>query len=453
MVHGPERSTWLRSDRFLARSVAQPVNRFLHIEASGGVLLAVAAVVALVWANSPWSAAYHDLWGTLLTVDLGGHAITEDLRHWINDGLMTLFFFVIGLEIKHEMSQGQLTSFRQAVVPAAGALGGMVVPAALYLALNTGGDGAAGWGVPMATDVAFALGVLALLGSRVPGELKVLLLSLAIVDDVGAIVVIAAFYSDGIDARWLAGAAAGLVAVALLRRARVRYIPVYVVVGAVTWLATFSSGVHATIAGVALGLLAPARAFLPEVDAERIASTLSLDQHVTASEVRDISFRLRESVPVTERLQSLLHPWTSYVVVPLFALANAGVTVSADALGDAAGSAVTVGVVLGLIVGKLVGVAGAVALVVRLGIGRLPASVTTRHLVGMSGLAGIGFTVSLFVTGLAFDDPAITDQAKIGVLVASVGAAVVGSAILLGTRPGGTAGSAADEHRIGDSIA
>lgn len=450
MAPGADRPTWLRSDHFLARSVAQPVNRFLRIEASGGVLLALAAVTALVWANSPWSAAYHDLWATPLTIDLGGHAITEDLRHWINDGLMTLFFFVIGLEIKHEMSQGQLTSLRHAMVPAAGALGGMVVPAALYLAVNAGGDGAAGWGVPMATDVAFALGVLALLGRRVPGELKVLLLSLAIVDDIGAIVVIAVFYSEGIDTRWLAGASAGLLVVALLRRARVRYLPAYVVVGAATWLATLESGVHATIAGVALGLLAPARAFLPEVDAERIAGTLSGDEHVSATEVRDISFRLRESLPVTERLQSLLHPWTSYLVVPLFALANAGVPVSADALGDAAGSAVTMGVVVGLVVGKVLGVAGAVALVVRLGIGRLPDAITLRHLVGMSGLAGIGFTVSLFVAGLAFDDPAVTDQAKIGVLVASVGAAAVGSAILLGTKSGDTAGTTTDEHRVGD---
>jgi NhaA family Na+:H+ antiporter len=234
-----DRSTWLRSDRFLARSVARPVNRFLHIEASGGVLLAGAAVIALVWANSPWSEAYSDLWATELTIDLGGHAITEDLRHWINDGLMTLFFFVIGLEIKQELTSGQLTSVRAATVPAAGALGGMVVPALLYVAFNLGGDDIAGWGIPMATDVAFAVGVLALLGSRVPAELKVLLLSLAIVDDVGAIIVIAAFYSDGLDGGWLAAAALGLVLVAVLRRVGVRYLPVYAVLGSAVWLATF----------------------------------------------------------------------------------------------------------------------------------------------------------------------------------------------------------------------
>ena len=359
------RATWLRSDRFLARSVARPVNRFLHIEASSGILLVTAAVVAIVWANSPWAASYRDLWATELSIDVGGHVITEDLRHWINDGLMAIFFFVLGLEIKQELTNGQLASIRNAAVPAAGALGGMLLPAVLYLAFNLGGAGVDGWGIPMATDVAFALGVLALLGSRVPAELKVLLLALAIVDDVGAIIVIAAFYSDGLEWGWFGAAVGGFVLVALFKQARVRYLPVYVVLGAAVWLAMLESGVHATIAGVVLGLLAPARPFLPEVDADRIAGQLSADQDVTAAEVRSISFRLRESIPVTEHLENLLHPWTSYLIVPLFALANAGVEVSAESLRDAATAPVTLGVVVGLVVGKLVGVAGAIALVVR----------------------------------------------------------------------------------------
>jgi NhaA family Na+:H+ antiporter len=429
-----DRATWLRSDRFLARSVARPVSRFLHIEASGGVLLVAASVMALVWANSPWAASYRDLWTTEFTLDLGGHAITEDLRHWINDGLMTLFFFVIGLEIKEELTNGQLAKARDAAVPAAGALGGMVVPALVFLAFNLGGEGAGGWGIPMATDVAFALGVLALLGSRIPAELKVLLLGLAIVDDIGAIIVIAAFYSDGLQGEWLAAAAGGLLLVAVLRHVKVRYVPVYVVIGLGIWLATFESGVHATIAGVALGLLAPARAFLPEIDADRIAGELSADEAVTAAEVRDIAFRVRESIPVTERLQDLLHPWTSYLIVPVFALANAGVAISADDLRDAASSPVTIGVMLGLVLGKLVGVAGAIVLVVHLRIGRLPDGVTNRHVMGMAATAGIGFTVSIFVTGLAFDDPNLVDQATIGVLAASVLAATLGSIILTGGR-------------------
>lgn len=432
-----ERATWLRSERFLARSVARPVHRFLHIEASGGVLLAAATVVALVWANSPWGAAYQDAWATELTLRLGRLAISEDLRHWINDGLMTLFFFVLGLEIKQEVVSGQLTRLRDAAVPAAGALGGMLVPAAVFVGFNLGGVGARGWGIPMATDVAFALGVLALLGHRVPSELKVMLLGLAIVDDVGAILVIAIFYANDLDGRWLAAALGGLGVIVVLRRARVRYLPVYAVLGAGIWLATFASGIHATIAGVALGLLAPARPFLPEVDADRIADELSADQAVTAGEVRDISFRLRESIPVTERLQNLLHPWTGYVIVPLFALANAGVVLSAEGLADATTSRVTLGVTAGLVVGKLVGVAGGIWLAVRLGVGRLPGEVTTRHIVGMAGIAGIGFTVSIFVSGLAFDDPVLTDQATIGVLAASVLAAALGSAILLvGARVG-----------------
>jgi len=444
------RATWLRSDRFLARSVARPVNRFLHIEASSGILLVVAAVVAIVWANSPWAASYRDLWATELSIDVGGHVITEDLRHWINDGLMAIFFFVLGLEIKQELTNGQLASVRNAAVPAAGALGGMLLPAVLYLAFNLGGAGVDGWGIPMATDVAFALGVLALLGSRVPAELKVLLLALAIVDDVGAIIVIAAFYSDGLEWGWFGAAVGGFVLVALFKQARVRYLPVYLVLGAAVWVAMLESGVHATIAGVVLGLLAPARPFLPEVDADRIAGQLSADQDVTAAEVRSISFRLRESIPVTEHLENLLHPWTSYLIVPLFALANAGVEVSAESLRDAATAPVTLGVVVGLVVGKLVGVAGAIALVVRFGGGRLPEGITPRHVLGMAGIAGIGFTVSLFVAGLAFERPELADQAKIGVLVASVIAAGVG-ALILGrggaAPPGGGAAASDGSHR------
>jgi Na+:H+ antiporter, NhaA family len=430
MTPRAERATFLGSDGFLARSVARPVTRFLAIEAAGGALLVAAALVAVVWANSPWSGSYRSVWASELTVSVAGHGITEDLRHWINDGLMTLFFFVIGLEIKGELVGGQLRHARAAVVPVVGALGGMLVPAAIFLVFNLGGPGSAGWGVPMATDVAFAVGVLALLGSRAPTELKVLLLGLAIIDDVGAIVVIALVYSDGVDLGPLAIAALGIVLLAVFRRARVRYLPVYVVIGLLVWLAMFESGVHATIAGVALGLLAPARPFLPEVDADRIADELSTDEHVTAGEVRAISFRLRESIPVTERLQDLLHPWTSYLIVPLFALANAGVPISVSGLADAASSPVTLGVVTGLVVGKLVGVSGAILLAVHLGLGRLPETVSTRHVFGLAGIAGIGFTVSLFITALAFEDPALTDQAKLGVLAASLLAALVGTVIL-----------------------
>ena len=360
--------------------VARPVTRFLAVEAAGGALLVVAAVVAVVWANSPWSASYESLWSSELTVSVAGHGITEDLRHWINDGLMTLFFFVIGLEIKHELVSGQLRHPRDAAVPVVGALGGMLVPAALFLAFNLGGPGEAGWGVPMATDVAFAVGVLALLGvagadraqgaparprdhrrrRRHPGHRPRVLRRRR---PRGA--------GGGRCSASASSSSSGRSGCATCRCTW----------SSVRWCGwpLFESGVHATIAGVALGLLAPARPFLPEVDADRIAGELSGDEHVTAGEVRDISFRLRESVPVTERLQDLLHPWTSYLIVPLFALANAGVPISASGLSDAATSPVTAGVVVGLVVGKLLGVSGAILLAVRLGIGRLPESVTVRH--------------------------------------------------------------------------
>jgi NhaA family Na+:H+ antiporter len=439
----PARPTWLTSDRLLARSVARPVQRFLDIEAAGGILLVGAAVVAVVWASSPWSDSYHELWATVATLEVGDLRLSMDLRHWVNDGLMALFFLVIGLEIKRELVVGELASRQRAIVPAVGALGGMVVPALVYLAVSSGEP--AGWGIPMATDVAFAVGALALLGTRAPTELKVLLLALAIVDDIGAIVVIAVAYTEELSLGWLGVAVAGIALVAALRRAGVWYHLVYATVGVAVWLALHESGVHATLAGVAMGLLAPARPLLHEVDAGRIAHQLSADHDVTVEEVREIAFQVRESVSITERLQGLLHPWTSFLIVPVFALANAGVAVSASALADAATSPVTLGVAAGLVVGKVVGITGAIALAVRAGWGRLPPTVTLRHVAGMAGLAGIGFTVSIFVAGLAFDDPALVEEATLGILAASVLAAGLGSAVLLrvgpdagGGDPGGT---------------
>jgi NhaA family Na+:H+ antiporter len=421
----------LGSDRRLARVVARPITRFLEIEAASGVLLLAAAVVAIVWANSPWAASYEQLWTTDVALTVGRHTVEADLRHVVDDGLMSVFFFVLGVEIKRELVDGQLSSARAAAVPVLGALGGMLLPAAIYLAFNAGGPGAEGWGIPTATDVAFSLGVLALLGRRVPAELKVLLLGLAIADDVGAIVVIAAFYSDGLAPIWLAVAAAGLLAVVALRQRRVWYPPIYVALGIAVWFATREAGINATIAGVALGLATPARPLMPRADADRVAGQLSTDDDVDAAEIREISFRIRESVPITERLETLLHPWTSYVIVPIFALANAGVVISADSLRDAATSRITLGVVAGLVVGKAVGVGAAIGLTVRTGLGRLPPGVTGRHIAGMAALAGIGFTVSLFVTALAFPGPEFAAEAKLGVIAASLMAAGLGAAILL----------------------
>ena len=425
-----DRLTWLQSDRRLARLVAQPMVRFLEVEAAGGILLLAATAVALVWANSPWSAGYEQLWSTPLSIEAGPIHLAEDLRHWVNDGLMALFFFVVGLEIKRELVTGQLSDRRDAALPVAAAIGGMVVPAAIFTVINLGGPGSDGWGIPMATDIAFAVGVLALLGSRVPAALKVLLLGLAIADDLGAILVIAVFYADDVAMQWLAAAAAGLLVVVLMRRARVWYPPAYFVVGVFVWACTLESGVHATVAGVALGMLCPVRPLLPATEADRLADRLSADHDVTAAEVRAMGFALRESVSVAERLEDALHPWTSYLVIPVFALANAGIPVSGDVVADAVSSRVTLGVVGGLVVGKLVGVSAFAALAVRFRLARLPLEVGWRHIVGMAALAGIGFTVSIFVAGLAYHDPGLQEEAKLGVLVASAVAATVGAALL-----------------------
>ncbi|MEO6318851.1 MAG: Na+/H+ antiporter NhaA [Acidimicrobiales bacterium] len=426
------RPTWLSSEARLARYLAQPVVRFLQVEAAGGLLLLAATVTALIWASSPWSAGYDSLWTTELSLRAGPLHLDEDLRHWVNDGLMAIFFFVAGLEIKRELVTGQLAARRDAALPVAAAVGGMVVPALVYLAINVGGPGARGWGIPMATDIAFALGVLALLSRRIPPGLSILLLSLAIVDDIGAVTVIALFYTDTIALGWLAAAVLGLVVVALMRRGRVWSTPAYVAVGVGVWICTLESGIHATIAGVALGLLTPARPLLPQVDADLVADRLSSDAEVTPLEVREVAFELRESVPVAERLEHLIHPWTSFLIIPLFALANAGIPLSRSALADAAGSAVTVGVVVGLVLGKVVGVGLGAWLAVRVGIARLPDEIGWRHILGLSSLAGIGFTVSIFVSALAFDDPDLQQQAKIGVLIASTIAAGIGVAVLRG---------------------
>ena len=430
-----DKPTWIDSDRPIARLVAQPLARFLHVEAAGGILLLGATVVALVWANSPWQSSYVDLWSTEAVVRIGSAEVAENLQHWVNDGLMAVFFFVVGLEIKRELVTGDLSEPRDAMLPAFAALGGMVVPATIFLAVNAGGDGAGrdGWGIPMATDIAFAVGVLALLGDRVPAPAKLLLLALAIVDDIGAILVIAVFYTDELALGWLAAAIVGLVVVTQMRRLRVWYPPLYLVAGVLVWWFTFQSGVHATIAGVALGLVTPARPLLPAFQADQIADRLSADTDVSADEVREVSFELRESVSVAERLGDALHPWSSYLIVPIFALANAGIPLSWDALGDAAGSALTAGVVVGLVVGKPLGIVAATLLTVRLGLGRLPDGLGWRHVWGIGALAGIGFTVSLFVSGLAFDAATQRNQAALGVLAASAVSALTGTVLLLRT--------------------
>jgi NhaA family Na+:H+ antiporter len=410
------------------RTLPPFVRRFLATEAAGGIALVVAAVVALVWANSPWQASYDSLWHTDVTLQVGTIGFSGDLHHAVNDGLMAIFFLVVGLEIKRELVTGDLRDRRAAALPALAAVGGMAVPALLYLALNAGEAGAGGWGIPMATDIAFALGVLALLGSRVAPALKLFLLSLAIVDDIGAILVIAVFYADDVDPVALAVAAASVVLALVLRRSRVLWGPAYVVLGVTCWLALLESGVHATIAGVVFGLLAPARPIAPADLAREWSEDLSDDP--TPDELRALAVIANESVSPAERLEHLLHPLSSFVIVPLFALANAGIEIRAGAF-DADGAApVAIGVVVGLVVGKLVGVFGATWLAVRLRVASLPEGATWPAIVGVAAIAGIGFTVSLFVAGLAFDDPLLADAAGLAILAASVIAAALGATVL-----------------------
>ncbi|MBF6619946.1 MAG: Na+/H+ antiporter NhaA [Patulibacter sp.] len=384
---------------------------FLRTEVGGASLLLAATVIALIWANSPWASSYVDLWSTELRLGIGSFAIEYDLGHWVNDGLMVLFFFVVGLEVRRELVFGDLRNPRVAAVPALAALGGMLVPAALYVAINAGGPGAHGWGIVMATDIAFVLGAMALLGSRVSAGTRLFLLTLAIVDDIGAIAVIAIFYSSSVEVAWLGVAAAILVVTVFLirfgdaRRPHGWGWPFYLVTGLALWIATVQSGVHPTIAGVAMGLIVVVR---PRADG---AGGLGTPDAPTPS----------------ERFQAAVHPWSSFVVIPLFALANAGVALGDGVLSRALTSPVTIGVVVGLVVGKLLGVALFSLGAVRFRIGLLPPGMRRRHAFGAGGLAGIGFTVSLFVADLAFEDALLRDEAKIGVLIASVIAVTLGS--------------------------
>jgi NhaA family Na+:H+ antiporter len=432
----------------MAPSQGFSLREFIHDEAFSGILLLLCALIALLWANSPWGATYDALWSTELTLGTVQYHLTETLRHWVNDGLMAVFFFVVGLEIKREVLVGELASPRQAALPAIAALGGVLVPAGIYLLLNRGTVGAQGWGIPMATDIAFALGVLALLGDRIPLGLKVFLTALAIVDDIAAVLVIAVFYTTQVT--WVALGAAAVILVVLIAANRLgaRRPVVYAVLGLALWLAVFESGVHATVAGVLLALTIPAstridpRAFLDRSRATLVAFDRAGSDDETGASILTNGERqeaLAELEDVVEgagaplhRLEHVLHPWVAFAIMPLFALANAGVRIEGDLLG-ALGNRVTLGVVLGLVLGKQLGVTLAAWLAVRSGVTDLPEGVGWRHIYGAGWLAGIGFTMSLFVADLAFADPGeagLLTAAKLGILVASLIAGVGGWLIL-----------------------
>lgn len=420
----------------------RPFQAFLENKAAGGILLLVCTAFALVWANSPWSQAYTSFWKTPFTIGAGDAAISKPLLLWVNDGLMAIFFFVVGLEIKREVLVGELASPRQAALPIAAAAGGIVVPALLYTALNYGGPGASGWGIPMATDIAFALGILALLGRRVPIALAVFLTALAIVDDIAAVLVIALFYTA--DISWFALSLGGvcLAILALLNSLGVRWPLIYGAVGLALWVAVLKSGVHATVAGVTLAFFIPARTRIdPDLYVKRSRELLDHfersgqpDAQVLTNEEQQAAVHAIEQASEDvqsplHRLEHSLHHWVGFVVMPVFALANAGVVLGGDASPDVR-SPVTLGVVLGLLLGKPLGIFAFSWLAVRMRIADLPQSVTWRGIHGAGWLGGIGFTMSLFIGGLAFSEASLLANAKVGILIASTLAGVTGYLLL-----------------------
>jgi len=423
--------------------LARPFQEFAARETSGGILLLLCTIIALAWANSPWAKSYAALWQTPFTVGLGSFALSHDLHFWVNDGLMAVFFFVVGLEIKRELLAGELASPSKAALPILAAMGGVAVPAVLYTAVNMHGPGAVGWGIPMATDIAFAIGVMALLGERVPVGLKVFLTALAIADDITAVLVIALFYTAALA--WGALGFAGICLLVLFaaNRLGVRHPFPYAVIGAVLWMALLHSGVHATIAGILLAFMIPSRTALDQSKfLQDSRAVLDYFEHAAKSERSVLSDAEQQMAiealedacenvqPALHRLEHGLHPWVTFVIMPLFALANAGVPLFGN-VGKSVDNPITVGIVLGLVLGKPIGITLASWLAVRLGWASLPESVSWKHIHGAGWLAGIGFTMSLFIAGLSFADDAQLTAAKLGILAASCCAGIVGSAILL----------------------
>lgn len=407
---GPTRprigTPWRHPDRLLHRRIVRPAQEFLQESTASGVLLLIAAIAALVWVNSPVGDSYERLWRSTLSVGPDGWGISEDLRHWVNEGLMALFFLVVGLEIKREFLTGELRDRRAATLPVIAAVGGMVAPALIFLAINAGGDGARGWGIAMPTDIAFTLGILALASRGAPPGLRSFVLTLAIVDDVLTFLVIAIVYPTDVEVVPLLIATGAGVAMFLLARATLWMPVVFVALGAAMWVAMHVSGVPAALAGVVVGLLTP------------LSSARRPRESV-------------EGVSPLARLEHFLLPWTSFLILPLFALANAGVRLSWDAFADAIGGRVSIGIVVGRVAGKVAGIGLATWAATRSGVARLPTGVRFGHVLGVAAAAGVAFTVSLFVTDLAFGgDPGLVLQAKVGILVCAPIAALLGYLVL-----------------------
>jgi NhaA family Na+:H+ antiporter len=436
-VRAPKRfrRPWLRSDRPVPRNVVRPLERFLSEEAGSGSLLLVAALIALVWSNLATD-SYDGVWETTLSIDLGSLSFEEDLRHLINDLLMAVFFYVVTLEVKREALFGSLRERSSAAVPIAAALGTMVGGALVYVAVNLSGGNLSGWAIPIATDIAFALSVLGVAGRRAPPELRAFLLTLAVVDDIGTIAVIALFFTADLSLIWLGGAVGVAAVIILLQRLRVRHMVAYVVGAGMLWIAIFESGVHATIAGVVLGFLTPAYAFhRPGVTGDVVASQLgeiSDRSELEAGEATmwEVSQLTREAVSPLARMEGQLHPWSAYLILPLFALANAGVPFSISDLGDALTSPVGLGVCAGLVVGAPVGGFLLARALVATTPSRLPDGLDWPAIAGVAPLKGIGFTVAIFISVLALESEAAQDEAKLAILMGSAISGAVGLSVL-----------------------
>ena len=422
--------------------VLLPFQKFFNNSATGGILLIGCTVLALVWANSPWADSYLSLWNTVLTVGPEGADISKPLILWINDGLMAIFFFVVGLEIKRELLVGELSSPRKAALPAAAAIGGLALPGLIYFFINAGTPGVSGWAIPAATDIAFALGVLALLGSRVPTSLKVFLTALAIIDDIGAVLIIALFYTAELSLTALGIGGIFLIGLILSNRLGVRHVLVYGLLGTGLWVCFLKSGVHATIAGVICAMTIPART---RIDADDFTGKIEAllkkfrsgetdkDSPFMTDHQRGVVQAMEDACDFVEspahRLEHGLHPWVVFFIMPIFATANAGVILEGDILA-ALTSTVALGIMGGLLLGKQIGITALTWLAIKTGLATKPMDISWRQIYGAGWLAGIGFTMSLFITALAFDDPVLVTQAKIGILAASLVAGIVGYVLL-----------------------
>jgi NhaA family Na+:H+ antiporter len=423
-------------------AMAGPIQSFFRLQAASGILLFAAALGALVWANSEAHASYAALFSAPIRLSAGGATLAFEVQALINEGLMSVFFFVVGMEIKRELVAGELSSLRKALLPAIAAVGGMVIPSALFLSFNATGPGRPGWGIPMATDIAFAIGCLTLLGKRVPQALSVFLMGLAIFDDIGGILVIAIFYGHGISAAWLLAAAGVTAILFVFNRANVRSGFAYAVLGGCLWYALHRGGIHATISGVVLGLMIPARSRHPARDVLRDLEIYTrnllaspVDEVVEAGCIHNIEEKLEDLEAPLQRFIHTLHPWMGFAIMPLFALANSGIDLRDIAVADLA-SPVALGTAVGLALGKPIGIVGASALAIKLGLADRPGGASWFALLGVAVLAGIGFTVALFIATLAFPgSPALLTHAKIGIMLGSLFAGLLGTALLRAAKP------------------